>query len=1333
MVRRRGLFPAIPVLQTVVILWAVSTWTTAAPGRELVPGNAVWRYLRGTEEASEPLWAWREPGFDDSVWDSGSTPFRYGDGTGGTVLGDMQGAYTSLYLRSAFELSDPAGVDTLLLVLDYDDGCIVWLNGEEVLSRNAPDLPFHDAAATGGHESGSTEEVRIDSARDFVRSGRNVLAVQAFNSSLSDGDFFFEATLTGHGRVADTRFEPDRGLYDVPIAVRIESDTPGAVIRYTTDGSPPTETHGTVYTAPVPITTTTVLRAIALREGLLPTNVDTQTYVFPEHVLEQPHDIPGWPTYDYTSGTGSPSTHDYEMDPEIVDHPEYRDSILDSLRAIPTLSLVMQRSEFWESYRDGEEHPGSVELIYPEAPEDNQQVDCAVIRHSHNRVKNSLKLRFKTEYGPAKFRSDIFKRAILNGDSAVDRFDRIVLRAGNNRSWARNFNDGRVAYTRDQWYRDSQITMTGYGSHGVFMHLYVNGIYWGLYNPVEKPDAWFGAEYFGGEKEDWWASNNEGDPARWNYLRGTLVNRDMRNPGNYEELKQYLDVVMFCDYLILTWMTGMRDWPNNNWKAIQRNVPPEPLLYFGWDCEWSWDTTAGSNPGAWVHPDFSAGDSGGPTLAALWNAAKRNGDFLTLFKDRVYRHCFHDGALTDDNSRARWAELNEGVREAVVAESARWGDATRTAPYTRNIHWQNEVDRLDGLMDGNVSRFLAALRSEGYYGDLDPPRLSLGGIPLEVSRHWVMPGLDLAIERTGNRGSVYFTTDQSDPRLPGGPVSAEALGGGVRAVTFLDRPTVVKARLEDNADWSPLREITFHTIEDLGKLRVTEIMYNPRGSGPIDGDSFEFIELKNTADHELDLSGVHFSDGIAYLFPFGRRLAAGELIVLVADAEHFAMRYPDTGIFDVYEKNLSNAGETITLRDFRGNVITSIAYDDEPPWPEEADDGGFSLVPTSPVPTGDPSLPEGWRRSLREGGSPGEDEGVPAVAAPTILLQPMDTSVPENGPAVFSVWASGYPLPDFQWQKNGVNLPGATRFFHAIPHVSVAASGSRYRCIVSNPEGSLVSEAALLEVVPHPVSGMLVARGAQWRYFKATREPSSPAGAWRLPEFEDSDWPRGTLPIGYGDPPFGTALDDMQNGYSSVALRHRIEIPEGLSITALRLSVDYDDGFVMWIQGVEVLRVNVPEGTVTFDSEASRSHESGTYETFNLPGPFDYLRSGIHQIAVHAFNTDLGSSDFKLDLALEYEGFQAPPARVLFLRGDSDGDGVLSITDAMHILLVLFQGQPGDACPDARDADDSGIVNLTDAIYVLHFLFLGGPAPPEPFPAPGDDPSVDSLGCDRRG
>jgi hypothetical protein len=353
-----------------------------------------------------------------------------------------------------------------------------------------------------------------------------------------------------------------------------------------------------------------------------------------------------------------------------VNDAAYSGQIINALKSIPTMSIVMDKTLFWEM-NDGEDpRAGSVELMFPNDPSKNEQFDCELEAHSHLRVKRSYEIMPLNNDLTTK----LFKSAPLNANRAATHFGdtKIVLRGGNNDAWNRNWNPDGTTYTRDEWYRASEIAVSGFGSHGTFVHLYVDGIYWGLYNPVERPDEWFDSEYFGSTIPDWLSFTQDGirngDPTRYNYLTTTLLTKDMSATANYNEMKQYLDVSEFSDYMIISWMPGMDDWPNNNFYGAQNNNPVGPLFYLGWDGEWSWTNLHSSNNGAWVSPYFQSSSSGGPVIAALWNKAKANPDFLTTFADHVYKNCFNNGPMTDASSRARWATLNNFISTAIIAE-----------------------------------------------------------------------------------------------------------------------------------------------------------------------------------------------------------------------------------------------------------------------------------------------------------------------------------------------------------------------------------------------------------------------------------------------------------------------------------------------------------------------------------------------------------------------------------------------------------------------------------------------------------------------------------------
>ncbi len=168
---------------------------------------------------------------------------------------------------------------------------------------------------------------------------------------------------------------------------------------------------------------------------------------------------------------------------------------------------------------------------------------------------------------------------------------------------------------------------------------------------------------------------------------------------------------------------------------------------------------------------------------------------------------------------------------------------------------------------------------------------------------------------------------------------------------------------------------------------------------------------------------------------------------------------------------------------------------------------------------------------------------------------------------------------------------------------------------------------------------VLIPPKSTWRYFPGTREPSDDApryAEWRLRDFDDSSWRRGRAPFGYGDGPFGTQLRDMQGRYTTLFLRRDFEVEELDRIRVAQLAIDYDDGFIVWINGREAASSNRPPGRPSFSATAAGNHESGTLEGFAFD-PDRFLVDGANTIAVQVFNVLPASSDLKLELELRVQ------------------------------------------------------------------------------------------------
>jgi hypothetical protein len=560
-------------------------------------------------------------------------------------------------------------------------------------------------------------------------------------------------------------------------------------------------------------------------------------------------------------------------------------------------------------------------------------------------------------------------------DSPVEQFDTVVLRGGVNRSYAGYLGLGDsehdlrlTTYTRDEWLRASQIAMSGVGSHGIFVHLYLNGLYWGLYNVVERPDASFMAAYFGGDKEEWFVANQSGPVSgaseRFDTLHQLARQDDLAEPEKYAAIQAYLDVTQFIDYLILNFYSGNIDWAHNNWYAGVRN-PDGQVNYFVWDGEKTW------YDGAKIYLGEEKFGGKHNLLKRLVPALMKNDDFRTAFADRLYQHLFNKGALTDANAQARWLEINAPIELAIIGESTRWGDVLFEPPLTQ-ADWRVARDDVLAQMEGNAAKLIQLARAAGYYPELDPPAFNQqsGLVPQGFKVTLDLPTFPAG---EGQGYSLYYTTDGSDPRLP---VSGRVASGAVlyQEPIVLTTTTQLKTRLLKTGPasaniWSALNEATFKVTEQISHLQITEIMYNPLG-----GADYEFIELKNNGSAPIELANMSF-EGIDFTFPpHTPPLEPGQFLVLAHYPEAFAGRYPEVAIAGVYEGQLSNAGEILTLKDSQGRVVISIDYDDENGWPISPDGRGDSLVLARAE--GDPNDFKSWQASANVYGSPGADDPV---------------------------------------------------------------------------------------------------------------------------------------------------------------------------------------------------------------------------------------------------------------------------------------------------------------------------------------------------------------------
>lgn len=187
------------------------------------------------------------------------------------------------------------------------------------------------------------------------------------------------------------------------------------------------------------------------------------------------------------------------------------------------------------------------------------------------------------------------------------------------------------------------------------------------------------------------------------------------------------------------------------------------------------------------------------------------------------------------------------------------------------------------------------------------------------------------------------------------------------------------------------------------------------------------------------------------------------------------------------------------------------------------------------------------------------------------------------------------------------------------------------------PSGELCNHATGDCETPPAAPPLPIVVGDTWRYFKGSVEP--PAD-WHAILFDDSGWLSGASGFGYGGDctaQRGTLLSDMQNSYASIYTRRAFHVPNPSLITSLTLTIDYDDAFVVYFNGVEVVRRNVVGNPPAHDQLATADHECSTCngtcnaaEVIDLTAETSHLVAGTNVIAIQAHNLTLGSSDFTL-------------------------------------------------------------------------------------------------------
>ena len=506
---------------------------------------------------------------------------------------------------------------------------------------------------------------------------------------------------------AQPSFDQPHGLY-TGSSITVSINPADANIRYTLDGSTPTAASPR-YTKPLTLNKTTILRAVeVIGDSLSP--VTTASYIFTSSVLSQPDNPAGYPdTWGEYCQIWGTAIADYGMDPEMTGNQRLATKIEKGLSDLPILSIVSDKDNFFSHENDEETggiyiftgppvgdatghgwtRPASVELIGGPQKHD-MSTTCGIRLHGgHGRLaeknpKHSFRLVFKEKYGPKTLQYPVF------GSDEPSKFDQLVVRCHFGNAWQHwgESNRTKAQYSRDVWARRMQRRISGLGVNALYVHLFINGMYWGLYNIAERVDEQFGKDHLGGKKSDIDVVKIEEDGGNhleaaegtldvWNQMVKAVA--DLPGDAPLQQLDTLLDVDAFIDYMLINQYGGNTDWDHHNWYAIRRHnndsTVSRGFRFLCWDSEIIFES---------ARENILAVNNGNSFPTGIFHNLLRNDNFARRYLRRAKELLADDGLLGQQSVVEVWDSLYNTISGAIYAEAARWGD------YRRDVHpWQS--------------------------------------------------------------------------------------------------------------------------------------------------------------------------------------------------------------------------------------------------------------------------------------------------------------------------------------------------------------------------------------------------------------------------------------------------------------------------------------------------------------------------------------------------------------------------------------------------------------------------------------------------------------------
>ncbi|MBK7106509.1 MAG: CotH kinase family protein [Ignavibacteriae bacterium] len=710
------------------------------------------------------------------------------------------------------------------------------------------------------------------------------------------------------------------GVYSSAISVELSAGD--SEIYFTLDGSDP-DSNSTKYTDPIDISNITILKAISYKQNLKPSLISHHSYF-----IGVDTDLPIISLITDPVNLFSDSIGIYANGPGWTPNPPHHGA------------------NFWMDW----ERPAHVQFF-----DDDKNLgfseNCGIeIYGAYTRsfAQKSFSVKFKEPYNSSALEYELFP------GFDITTFNSFILRNSGNDFQFTHFRDAMM----QSLVKDLDIDYLEYRPAAA----YINGEYWGIYNIREKISEHYIANRHGVNPDsiDMLEGNMEvihGDSLHYAELINYISNNDMTTDEAYKYIDKKIDIDNCLLYFAAEVYYNSQDWPANNvkfWRERKENGKWKwKWILFDLDFGFNLYETSGQSENHLTY--LLSGIETRPGSNPPWSTLlprkilenpKIKNKFINLISDLLNSNFKSDRVVSIINQLKNHLTI-EGPKHRT-----RWG----ISDFTFNDHVQRMTkfaQERPNYLRGFVRNFFGA-GEDGLItiNSTQGGKIKINSIILDPNNYpW--------------SGKYFFNV----------PIEAVAIPDkGYKFVGWSEENSSTETTITFNVARSTFLTATFSVDSSTAKeIVINEINYNSSD----EFDSGDWIELYNRKDFEIDLSNWYFSDSDSshkFIFPSETKIAPKSFLVLVESDSLFTSKFPEVeNYLGELGFGFNGSGEFMKLVNKNGEIIDSLTYDDNLPWPIEADGNGNTLELVDAET--DNSVGESWKES-RKNGTPGKVNSV---------------------------------------------------------------------------------------------------------------------------------------------------------------------------------------------------------------------------------------------------------------------------------------------------------------------------------------------------------------------